>query len=227
MFRETTCEVLFTLDRDNMTSVEPVSKLTVESYENQRWYPVAGWRGKLLVTDRPHYSSEDGKEDRRRESIPLPPGFRWSNEWTQVPTKNLMEAATRNEQIDPDGWEYATDFRLSFSPNCSMGCCVRRRLWVRTMEKDTSRGVTSFVDDNELDLCDDNPRPASLAQAPLANQAPETEREDTFELPAGFAVGGRVQLTKEDTLRTEESTEGKAEFDAAFAAFLQKAKDDA
>ncbi len=53
-----------------------------EAYENQRWNPIDGFCDKLLPTDRPCYSSQDGLTDRDLKKIKLPsPAWVWDDQW--------------------------------------------------------------------------------------------------------------------------------------------------
>ena len=52
------------------------------TYENHRWNPVDGFSNKLLPTDRPEFSTVDGRQERCRESVRLPSlAWAWEGEW--------------------------------------------------------------------------------------------------------------------------------------------------
>eukprot|EP01063_Lacrimia_lanifica_P035959 TRINITY_DN6997_c0_g3_i1.p1 TRINITY_DN6997_c0_g3~~TRINITY_DN6997_c0_g3_i1.p1 ORF type:complete len:3924 (+),score=1494.40 TRINITY_DN6997_c0_g3_i1:108-11879(+) len=95
----------------------------VETYENQRYYPIVGWSSKLLPTDGPKWSCKNRKEDRRREVLDQRLGkeWRWLGTWE-------ME---RSSDTDKDGWTYAVDFPFKYHNKKSAGHCVRRRRWFR------------------------------------------------------------------------------------------------
>eukprot|EP00457_Paulinella_chromatophora_P005790 gb/GEZN01005807.1/.p1 GENE.gb/GEZN01005807.1/~~gb/GEZN01005807.1/.p1 ORF type:complete len:451 (+),score=43.22 gb/GEZN01005807.1/:55-1407(+) len=99
---------------------DPRDDYGVETYENQRWYPMKKWTDSLLPTDRYPWSSKDGERNLPRESFKFPPpelgNWRWANDW-QV-----------------GDWEYAMNFSNTFGP---MGktSCVRRRLHRRILTK--------------------------------------------------------------------------------------------
>ena len=48
----------------------------------QRWLPIEGFSGRLLPTDRFHYSSRDGTCDRSLDKIRLPSmAWQWEGDW--------------------------------------------------------------------------------------------------------------------------------------------------
>jgi hypothetical protein len=48
----------------------------------QRWLPIEGFSGRLLPTDRFHYSSQDGTCDRSLDKIRLPSmAWQWEGDW--------------------------------------------------------------------------------------------------------------------------------------------------
>lgn len=58
-------------------------RIREESYENQRWNPLDGFSNKLLPTDRPCYSSQDGLTDRgdlKRVNLPST-AWVWDDQW--------------------------------------------------------------------------------------------------------------------------------------------------
>ncbi|XP_047988327.1 tectonin beta-propeller repeat-containing protein isoform X1 [Leguminivora glycinivorella] len=96
-----------------------------ESYENERWLPLEGFSGRLLPTDRYHFSSQDGTQDRAIQRIRLPSmAWQWEGEWQ-------LELTLDGHPLDHDGWTYAVDFPAQFGPSKQWKSCVRRRKWIR------------------------------------------------------------------------------------------------
>ncbi|CAH2237437.1 jg5570 [Pararge aegeria aegeria] len=96
-----------------------------ESYENERWLPLEGFSGRLLPTDRYHFSSQDGTKDRSIECIRLPSmAWQWEGDWQ-------LELALDGQPLDHDGWTYAVDFPAQFGTVKQWKSCVRRRKWIR------------------------------------------------------------------------------------------------
>mmetsp|Transcript_37914 Transcript_37914/g.73403 ORF Transcript_37914/g.73403 Transcript_37914/m.73403 type:complete len:531 (+) Transcript_37914:35-1627(+) len=98
----------------------------IETYENQRYYPLSGWNDELLPTDRYQWSTKDGKAQRRLMDVKLPEGWQWVSDWkAHVDTPG---------STDNHGWEYAVDFQFDYYPAPSSGHFVRRRRWTRVMK---------------------------------------------------------------------------------------------
>ncbi|KAF0287052.1 Tectonin beta-propeller repeat-containing protein 1 [Amphibalanus amphitrite] len=96
-----------------------------ETYENQRWNPIDGFCDKLLGTDRYHFSSMDGKTERRFTDVDLPSlGWQWEGDWQ-------LDSTLNGTQLETEGWTYAVDFPAAYSPYKRFTSCVRRRRWVR------------------------------------------------------------------------------------------------
>ncbi|XP_043220428.1 tectonin beta-propeller repeat-containing protein 1-like isoform X1 [Amphibalanus amphitrite] len=96
-----------------------------ETYENQRWNPIDGFCDKLLGTDRYHFSSMDGKTERRFTDVDLPSlGWQWEGDWQ-------LDSTLNGTQLETEGWTYAVDFPAAYSPCKRFTSCVRRRRWVR------------------------------------------------------------------------------------------------
>ena len=95
----------------------------VETWENERWYPVAGWSKNLLPTDRKEWSTKDGREERVRQVSFPDSKYYWDGEWEI----DINHPETTDEQ----GWTYARDFPASYAPKWFFGVCVRRRRWIR------------------------------------------------------------------------------------------------
>ncbi|CAH0406485.1 unnamed protein product [Chilo suppressalis] len=96
-----------------------------ESFENERWLPLEGFSGRLLPTDRYHFSSQDGTKDRSIDRIRLPSmAWQWEGDWQ-------LELTLDGQPLDHDGWSYAVDFPAQFSTVKQWKSCVRRRKWIR------------------------------------------------------------------------------------------------
>nr|CAD7586073.1 unnamed protein product [Timema genevievae] len=100
-------------------------RIKEESYENERWLPLEGFSGRLLPTDRYHFSSADGTKDRSFEKIRSPSmAWQWEGDWH-------LETTLDGQPLDHDGWSYAIDFPATFHPKKQWKSCVRRRKWIR------------------------------------------------------------------------------------------------
>mmetsp|Transcript_16747 Transcript_16747/g.23444 ORF Transcript_16747/g.23444 Transcript_16747/m.23444 type:complete len:318 (+) Transcript_16747:62-1015(+) len=98
-------------------------------YENFRYYPGVGWSSNLLPTDVFCWSSEDGKNEFKKEQFPVRTGFQVIADWRVSPRYPRFS--------DQLGWEYAFDFpkpslgvAYSWSP-VNSNSFVRRRRWIR------------------------------------------------------------------------------------------------
>lgn len=99
------------------------NSITVEVYENQRWW-VGKWSDNLLAVERYAWSDETGMSGealpflgpepwagtsrRTKEDVHLPPPvsdgvWQWSSLWR-------VDARPETHETDPDGWIYARDF---------------------------------------------------------------------------------------------------------------------
>lgn len=97
----------------------------VVTFENERWNPISGFCDKLLPTDRPHWSSEDGLVGLPQEKFVLPSNaWEWEEEW-------YVEDNLKGQPLEPEGWTYAIDFPAKYGPNKSWNSVVRRRKWIR------------------------------------------------------------------------------------------------
>lgn len=100
-------------------------RVTEVAYENQRWNPKEGFCDRLLPSDRPAWSSEDGLEPRFREQIKLPTlSWQWEGDWK-------VEHNFDGQLCDPEGWIYAIDFPATYTNQKSWLSYVRRRKWTR------------------------------------------------------------------------------------------------
>ncbi|XP_014203430.1 tectonin beta-propeller repeat-containing protein [Copidosoma floridanum] len=100
-------------------------RIKEEAYENERWLPIEGFGGKLLPTDRYHFSNQDGTVDRSRDKVKLPSmAWQWEGDW-------CIETTLDGQPLDHDGWTYAVDFPATYTPKKQWKSCVRRRKWVR------------------------------------------------------------------------------------------------
>jgi len=96
-----------------------------EAYENERWLPLEGFSGRLLPTDRYHFSTKDGTHDRSIDRIRLPSmAWQWEGDWQ-------LELSLDGQPLDHDGWTYAVDFPAQYGPTKQWKTCVRRRKWIR------------------------------------------------------------------------------------------------
>jgi hypothetical protein len=116
---------------------------TVELFENERWFPLSGWCPKRLPSDRPHFSSKDGKKALDPLHWNIPNGYEWIGDWSvdkDHPKGN-----------DPEGWRYGFAWGTSFQPGMSPSTFVRRRRWIRTMilTPPTSAAVPTKTDGGE------------------------------------------------------------------------------
>ncbi|CUG91539.1 membrane-associated protein, putative [Bodo saltans] len=98
---------------------------TVELFENERWFPLSGWCPKRLPSDRPHFSSKDGKTALDPLKWTMPHGYEWIGDWTID-----KEHAKGN---DAEGWRYGFAWGTHFQPTMTGSTFVRRRRWMRTM----------------------------------------------------------------------------------------------
>lgn len=105
-----------------------------ETWENERSDRLTShWRAPFLPTDRPRWSDEQGKRERKREDVALPGGgeWLWQDEWHVD-----MGYGKVGTEIDEDGWTYGVEFpgfslnRIKRTYRDMDG--VRRRRWIRT-----------------------------------------------------------------------------------------------
>lgn len=100
-------------------------------WENQRWNPVTGFTHRGLPTDRHTWSDQTGRHHKTREGTKLPSRhWSWMSEW-------CVDYHTPGG-VDREGWQYATDFPLSYHGHRYMTDLVRRRRWVRKCRISTS-----------------------------------------------------------------------------------------
>ena len=102
--------------------------VVVETWENQRKYPIKGWSSTLLPTERPSWSDKGGIESTSRppDSFSLPQSWAWTSEWQHGP------------------WEYAATFASSaWGKKGGFLDGVRRRRWWRTREINREQEVES------------------------------------------------------------------------------------
>lgn len=102
--------------------------VTVSCFENQRYYPVIGWSSKLLPTDRPAWSDDEGKAiTKDKLDTQLPAGWRWLGDWS-------VSVHDRDDKsaCDIDGWSYGVDFpQAEFHDSKHLNDFVRKRKWAR------------------------------------------------------------------------------------------------
>ncbi|XP_053646773.1 tectonin beta-propeller repeat-containing protein isoform X2 [Cherax quadricarinatus] len=100
-------------------------------WENQRWNPVTGFTYRGLPTDRHTWSDQTGRHQRAKESVKLQSRhWSWTSEW-------CVDYHTPGG-VDREGWQYATDFPLSYHAHRYATDLVRRRRWVRKCRVSTS-----------------------------------------------------------------------------------------
>ncbi|VVC27895.1 Peroxin/Ferlin domain,Beta-propeller repeat TECPR,Peroxin domain [Cinara cedri] len=121
---------VWSIGGDNQTyllvhDLDEVIRIKEEVYENERWMPVGSFSKRLLPTDRYHWSSENGKEEKLKVNIKLPSFvWQWEHEWK-------LDTKLEEKDLDDDGWTYAIDFCAKFYPTKRWNSCVRRRKWYR------------------------------------------------------------------------------------------------
>ena len=115
-------------------------------FENERYYPLVKWSKTLLPTDRPQWSSRDGKTKLGAPFVSgvggdkPPRGCGWTGEWSR------------------ESWLFAVDFPASFGSEEHGLHCVRRRCWRRAFTR--LKGV---------DPCGTASRSHSLGMSPCAS----------------------------------------------------------
>lgn len=120
------------LDIECLTLAEASSVQEQTVFEYQRWQPAVLWGstspGHLLPTDPGKWSTVDGGDySSDIDDILQLPGDGWS---IQSPLKMLAS------DDDPDGWQYATNFRdLNWHASTQTGLMVRKRAWRRVLTK--------------------------------------------------------------------------------------------
>ena len=116
----------------------------VECYENQRYYPVAGWSARLLPTDRPAWSNDEGTQARQFTDFKCPIGWQWTSEWT----------IERGAGGDGEGWSYAVEFTREWKGEAVKGGkhLVRRRRWVRKRQANNRGGSAPRPTSNTLSV---------------------------------------------------------------------------
>eukprot|EP00756_Hemistasia_phaeocysticola_P011092 Hpha_TRINITY_DN15087_c1_g3::TRINITY_DN15087_c1_g3_i1::g.124009::m.124009 len=106
-----------------------------EVWELQRYFPIVGWSKKLLPTDPPDFCDWSGQNQRRFDSVVLPPGWKWEGEWAAAGIPDSGGAA--------GSWEFSSDFKMGGwkeeKKKGKLDLC-RRRCWVRVreLEKDSA-----------------------------------------------------------------------------------------
>ena len=103
----------------------------VECYENQRYYPVVGWSSRLLPTDRPSWSNDEGTQAKQFTDFKCPPGWSWVSDWRI--DKGSGGGTEGGGEKDGEGWSYAVEFTREWKGEATRGTrnLVRRRRWVR------------------------------------------------------------------------------------------------
>ena len=109
----------------------------VECYENQRYYPVVGWSSRLLPTDRPNWSNDEGTQAKQFTDFKCPPGWSWVSDWRI--DKGAGSGADGSGDKDGEGWSYTVEFTREWKGEAARGSrnLVRRRRWVRKRQANT------------------------------------------------------------------------------------------
>ena len=109
----------------------------VECYENQRYYPVVGWSSRLLPTDRPSWSNDEGTQAKQFTDFKCPPGWSWVSDWRI--DKGSGSGSDGNGDKDGEGWSYQVEFAREWKGEAVRGTrnLVRRRRWVRKRQANT------------------------------------------------------------------------------------------
>lgn len=105
--------------------VHPQSDVrSVFIYENQKWTPPYGYSNRGFMADGHDWSDRSGRYKRTKENTQLPSGqWVWMADWAidySVPGG-----------VDPEGWQYSTDFHRPFHRRKGWTDTVRRRRWYR------------------------------------------------------------------------------------------------
>ena len=108
-----------------------IHRVVEEVYENQRYFPLIGWKGPKLPTDRPDFSDITGKIRRYMKWVNLPNDkWRWTGPWSWKPIDTPLSRGGI-PRFDAQGWEYAKDFGAKYHNHNATFDVVRRRRWVR------------------------------------------------------------------------------------------------
>ena len=89
----------------------------------------------LFPHERPNWSDKDGRTRMTKDSVKLPPDWKWQTEWVVEVDPNFH---------DNKGWTYAKDFQGPFSRERGMLDFVRRRKWIRFAQREQDQSdITS------------------------------------------------------------------------------------
>jgi len=118
---------IFSKDENSatLTSTATERRAVEEVYENQRTLLVGDYSSKYLIplADTCGPWSDARGNPRNPADVTLPsPDWVWVGEW---------HVDRERPGVDPDGWQYATNWTGSWSPQRSMTTVVRRRRWIR------------------------------------------------------------------------------------------------
>ena len=131
--------------RSGTLEKQPSEVVVEELYENQRSGLFGDFSASLLLpTDscgcaqfflcKHEYQhifspwSDANGNARRREDFELPKGSDWRGDW---------RVDVRRDGVDKNGWEYAVNWNMTFTPEKGVTTFVRRRRWIR--ERATQR----------------------------------------------------------------------------------------
>ncbi|KAI9345626.1 integral peroxisomal membrane peroxin-domain-containing protein [Obelidium mucronatum] len=120
-----------------------IAKVTVELFENQRWWAGPGWTATMLGEERASWSDGPGTTkliEKSAGSAPLQ-GYEWDDDdwildfdWTAT---------------DSDGWVYSDHNWTNPSKSAGITSLTRRRRWIRLMKEapiPKLRGASNTVD---------------------------------------------------------------------------------
>ncbi|XP_014778842.1 tectonin beta-propeller repeat-containing protein 1 [Octopus bimaculoides] len=97
---------------------------SVYIYENQKWTPAYGYSNRGFMADGHDWSDRSGRYKRTKENTQLPSGqWIWMTDW-------IIDYSVPGG-VDPEGWQYSTDFNRPFHRRKGWTDTVRRRRWYR------------------------------------------------------------------------------------------------
>ncbi|KAJ9073106.1 hypothetical protein DSO57_1020136 [Entomophthora muscae] len=105
-------------------------EVSVEVFENQRWWAVVGWNNSTIATERSSWSDFSGVIAKASTSEYEPnPGYIWKEGSAWELVLDWCDTVS-----DPEGWVYYNNFWEEPSSAPRFDCFTRRRKWRRTME---------------------------------------------------------------------------------------------
>ena len=100
-----------------------VSLYMVETWENNRYYPVVGWSTQMLPNERSTWSTYTGESYASIAKIALGDNYKWVGHWKRIGGGK-------------EGWSYSEDFDMKFNKKMQTHG-VRRRCWRRWYTKNS------------------------------------------------------------------------------------------